>query len=87
MTIIHNTNNSLQHPLDETEASEFLLEGLTILRNRGYDSAGIASVDNSGNDLTITKYASQQTTSDSIDLVRNNMTAHKGHAIGIAHTR
>ena len=29
---------------DGTEASEFLIEGLTILRNRGYDSAGVATV-------------------------------------------
>ena len=68
-------------------ASEYLLEGLTILRNRGYDSAGIASVSPDGKDLTITKYASEKTTSDSIDRVRNEIGIHKGHTLGIAHTR
>ena len=36
---------------DGTEASEFLIEGLTILRNRGYDSAGVASVGGEGGHL------------------------------------
>lgn len=73
------------------DASGFLLEGLTILRNRGYDSAGVASV--AGNDegesgvLCITKFASRDSTSDSIDLVRGNVSKHLGHPTGIAHTR
>lgn len=69
------------------DASGFLLEGLTILRNRGYDSAGIASVSNDGAELYVTKYASRDTTSDSIDLVRAHSAPHIGHGIGIAHTR
>lgn len=68
------------------DASGFLLEGLTILRNRGYDSAGIASI-SPDSDLLVTKYASRDTTSDSIDLVRANSASHRGHGIGIAHTR
>jgi glucosamine--fructose-6-phosphate aminotransferase (isomerizing) len=69
------------------DASDFLLEGLTILRNRGYDSAGIASVSTTGDQLTVTKYASRDSTCDSIDLVRNNVDKHTGHLTGIAHTR
>jgi len=73
------------------DASGFLLEGLTILRNRGYDSAGVATIspDTSGNtaQLTITKFASRDSTSDSIDLVRANVNKHVGHSTGIAHTR
>jgi glucosamine--fructose-6-phosphate aminotransferase (isomerizing) len=67
------------------EASDFLIEGLTILRNRGYDSAGVASVGGKG--MVTTKYASQRTTSDSIELVAEDMTKHKGNSVGIAHTR
>jgi len=72
---------------DSDEASEYLIEGLTILKNRGYDSAGIASVSKDGKTLSITKYASQKTTSDSIDRVAAHIQDHKGHSIGIAHTR
>lgn len=74
---------------DDSDANGFLLEGLTILRNRGYDSAGIATAGKRGNEtlLSITKYASRDSTCDSIDLVRNNLTKHSGHFTGIAHTR
>jgi glucosamine--fructose-6-phosphate aminotransferase (isomerizing) len=67
------------------DAVGFLLEGLTILRNRGYDSAGVATTD--GHGMCLTKYASRESTSDSIDLVRANATKHAGHTTGIAHTR
>ena len=69
------------------DASGFLLEGLTILRNRGYDSAGIASVPNDGTLLSVSKYASRDSTADSIDLLRANVGKHAGHHTGIAHTR
>jgi glucosamine--fructose-6-phosphate aminotransferase (isomerizing) len=69
------------------DASGFVLEGLTILRNRGYDSAGIASISPDGEDLQVTKFASKDSTSDSIDLVRANSSKHVGHRIAIGHTR
>ena len=69
------------------DAVGFLLEGLTILRNRGYDSAGIASIATDGKELTVTKYASQNSTADSIDLVRAHAGKHLGHSTGIGHTR
>lgn len=69
------------------DASGFLLEGLTILRNRGYDSAGIATIPKEGEEIFITKYASRETTADSIDLVRSNASKHIGHVVGIGHTR
>ena len=37
--------------------------------------------------LAVSKYASQQTTSDSIDRVGANLRHHKGNSVGIAHTR
>jgi glutamine---fructose-6-phosphate transaminase (isomerizing) len=69
------------------DASGFILEGLTILRNRGYDSAGLATIDKEGTDLEVTKYASRDTTADSIDLVRSDSAKHRGHFTGIGHTR
>lgn len=70
------------------DCSGFLVEGLTTLRNRGYDSAGIASISSSGEpDLVVTKYASRDSTCDSIDLVKAHINDHVGHSTGIAHTR
>lgn len=69
------------------DASGFLLEGLTILRNRGYDSAGIATIAKEGEEIFVTKFASRDSTADSIDLVRNNSSKHAGHVVGIGHTR
>lgn len=73
----------------QEDARGFLLEGLTILRNRGYDSAGLATLQCDGGQPTITctKFASRGNTADSIELLRNQSSAHIGHRMGIAHTR
>jgi len=68
------------------DARAFLLEGLTVLKNRGYDSAGIATLSPS-NDMTVAKYASDGDNADGIELVRKHSAASSGHHIGIAHTR
>jgi len=71
------------------DSDKFLLEGLTILKNRGYDSVGIASIPRDGGTINVTKYASTaKSTADSIDLVREHSTPkHSGDITGIGHTR
>lgn len=69
------------------DAFDFVMEGLTILKNRGYDSAGIATISNSSGDLALTKFASKNSTSDCLDLVQGSKRNHIGHHIGIGHTR
>ena len=72
----------------DKECFPMLLEGLKILENRGYDSAGIATVDRVGKELTVTKFASSTTTtSDSIARLGEAGQAHARHTSGIAHTR
>lgn len=70
----------------DVDARSILLEGLTVLQNRGYDSAGMATY-SSETGLIVTKYASLGSTHDSIDLVKGKSTAHVGSRVGIAHTR
>ena len=68
------------------DARDFLLDSLTVLKNRGYDSAGLATI-GSDKQMHITKFASVANNADGIDLVREHSNASKGHSVGIAHTR
>lgn len=83
----HSYNCGIIGVVGSDDAKVIVLEGLTILQNRGYDSAGIATVPDDGKELFVTKYASRESTSDSIDLVRNGSGKHTGHKTGIGHTR
>ncbi len=67
------------------DAVNVILDGLTILENRGYDSAGIATLAPE-NRFVVTKYASQGT-SDAIARCKGEAARHVGHTIGIGHTR
>jgi glucosamine--fructose-6-phosphate aminotransferase (isomerizing) len=76
---------------------QYLMEALTILQNRGYDSAGICTLAtranehnaNHGvtNELVISKYASKNTRSDALKLLEQSAMKHENHTVGIAHTR
>ena len=71
------------------DTNKFLMEGLTILQNRGYDSVGIASIPEDGHTINVTKFAStDKSTADSIALVREHSDPkHSGDVTGIGHTR
>lgn len=70
-----------------SDTSQMIFEGLTILQNRGYDSAGIATINDSDKELKLSKYASMSTTSDALDQLRDNLPKHAGNCIGMGHTR
>lgn len=61
-------------------------QGLSILRNRGYDSAGLATVD-FDHELVVSKFASRGDAADSMELLNTNIGNHSHHTAGIAHTR
>jgi glucosamine--fructose-6-phosphate aminotransferase (isomerizing) len=64
--------------------AEELVTGLTILENRGYDSAGIATLH--AGELVVSKCASTNV-SDSLATLKTLVPKHKNHTVGIAHTR
>ena len=71
------------------DCAGYLLEGLGILENRGYDSAGMTTCDAATGALVTSKCASTGTTSDALQRLRAEevQARHRGHSVGIAHTR
>lgn len=69
---------------DTHNASIKLLDGLKLLQNRGYDSAGISMI--SPNGLLTEKYAST-TTNNAIEVLETHIHPFQGLATGIGHTR
>lgn len=70
---------------NKKECFNILFEGLIQLQNRGYDSAGITTIDCSNNFIT-TKFASTDE-NDSLCLLKTTNINHKNNIIGIGHTR
>lgn len=71
----------------DPKAFEVLVNGLTEIQNRGYDSAGIATFHNG--EVSVSKYASDKLKiSDSIKRLKQETTGlHENSALGIGHTR
>lgn len=69
----------------DNNAVNIILDGLSILESRGYDSAGISTMSDSGN-LVTTKFASG-TEANAILRLRGHAKDHAGHSVGIGHTR
>lgn len=66
-------------------AAPAIMEGLSLLQNRGYDSVGISVIQE--NELVTIKYAST-TTNNSIQLLEDTIREiHPSSTIGIGHTR
>ena len=72
---------------NKNDAQKILLEGINLLQNRGYDSCGMATV-NEG-EIKVTKIANDSHNNvDCIKTILNkDHSIHKGSKIGIAHTR
>ena len=66
------------------DSFKILLESLKQLQNRGYDSAGICTINN--NNFNINKYASEHNKT-ALEKLEKNINQHKGCINGIAHTR
>jgi glucosamine--fructose-6-phosphate aminotransferase (isomerizing) len=65
--------------------SEYILSGLKLLQNRGYDSAGVTTVVD--NELVTNKFASTNTNDSLQQLEKNLSTSRIDTTIGIGHTR
>ena len=86
MYIDKNTMCGIVAYLGSDKFSKYVIQGLKLLQNRGYDSVGISSIIN-GSLFTI-KYASTHYTNDSIvrleeSIIQNELQSN----IGIGHTR
>lgn len=69
----------------KADAVNILLDGLSLLESRGYDSAGIATMKDGG-EIRTTKFASGRE-ADAIAKLRAHKDDHLGSDIGIGHTR
>ena len=57
-----------------------------ILQSRGYDSAGCTTI-SENKEFSTSKFASKGTTSDALEKLGHSEEKHKGHLVGIGHTR
>ena len=69
----------------DTDSVSIIIDGLSILESRGYDSAGVATVSDAGAIVT-TKFASG-VAPDAIVKLREHINDHVGNRSGVGHTR
>lgn len=65
--------------------TEYIISGLKLLQNRGYDSAGISCIEN--NELITTKFASTNSNDSLVQLETHIKNNNHDSSIGIGHTR
>ena len=71
--------------IGDEDAVNHITDGLTILENRGYDSAGLATLSAAGQ-LFVSKFASGDQ-ADAVVHLKQVAGLHVGHKLGIGHTR
>lgn len=71
--------------LGSAEAFDFIVSSLALLQNRGYDSAGVCTLDSAQN-LVLHKFASR-TDINGVELLQAMKSFHVSNHIGIGHTR
>ena len=71
--------------LGDDDAFEIIINALNILKNRGYDSSGIATI-NKSNTIIVSKCASKDT-SDALSILIDEKNKHMRSTIGIGHNR
>ena len=72
--------------LGSESAFIYILASLILLQNRGYDSAGICTIDKNENSFNCTKYASTKENT-AIELLQKYTSSHSENTVGIGHTR
>jgi glucosamine--fructose-6-phosphate aminotransferase (isomerizing) len=72
--------------LGSESAFEYILASLILLQNRGYDSAGICTIDTSSNSFVSNKHASNKQYT-AIELLQKYTSGHSENTTGIGHTR
>lgn len=68
------------------KAGQIMLEGITILQNRGYDSVGMTTL-NHENNFIVSKFVSVETTSNAIVKLSEDLEKHENNTIGMVHSR
>ncbi|MEK9155622.1 MAG: glutamine--fructose-6-phosphate aminotransferase, partial [Patescibacteria group bacterium] len=69
----------------DKNAVNTIIDGLSILESRGYDSAGLATM-SAQNAIVTTKYASGNN-GNAVGRLREHVADHAGNSVGIGHTR
>lgn len=72
--------------IGNSDAFKYIIDGLTILQNRGYDSSGITTLTKNGQFVT-TKFANDSGKTNSLEKILTHSQLHTSNTIGIGHTR